>query len=649
MPANPPGRRPGPGEPYDREHGEGTRGSGDGRYRDRRPRYGPWPGPEEPYYGGEVTPGRSDAGAGGPSGKSPPTRAERYDLRNDYLVGGEQSRGGGDGRYPARESWPVRSEPPSYHRERPRPRTGGSRSGGRTAPTRAERYGLREDYPVGGERRRGGGDERYRGRGPEPVRDEARYYREGQGWEVSGLSPGAAELDAGLYERQMSGITALISLANDVAAATRSWETIAPPADQERKQGIRSIISRLRQDEMTWNSLFLVLSTGLQSGTGFIFWIITTHLFSVSDVGKGSALISGVSLIGNLSLLGLNIGMGRYLPSARNRDALISSGLAMVAIVGALGALIYILLTPYVASGLAFMEKRPVLIVSFALISSAAAVNTLTDNVFIASRKAKYTTFVDGIIAGFGKLILATLLTGLGAYGLFLASAIGTVLAAVASLFLIVVAMGVRVDLRRPFQTLKPLIRFSAANYIGNVVNLFTALVVPIIVLDRLGAESSAYFFVVLQMAQIVYTAGLALEQTFLAEGSRADADMRQLRRRSLRLLLFFFVLAAGFMIGTGRWLLLAFGQLYYQHGYISLIALTLAAGPISASYWFQTILRLAGKLRAIVVVNVIGAIATCSAVWLGSSHGLTAVAWAWFGGCAVTAITEGIAAREKN
>ena len=455
------------------------------------------------------------------------------------------------------------------------------------------------------------------------------------------------ELDTGLYERQMAGIAALISLANDVAAATRSSETITSPVGGGRKQSRLSIISRLRQDEMTWNSLFLVMSTGLQSGTGFLFWIITAHLFSVSDVGKGSALISGVSLIGSLALIGLNIGMGRYLPSARNRDALISSGLAMVAAIGALGALLYILLTPLIAPGLAFVEKSPVLTIIFALITSATAVNTLTDNIFIASRKAKYTTLVDGVIGGLGKLALVSILAGAGAYGLFLASAIGTVLAAIASLLLILTAMRVRIDLRRPIETLKPLLRFSAANYIGNVINILTALIVPIMLLDRLGAESAAYFFVALQMAQIVYTAALALEQTFLAEGSRADADMRQLRRRSLRLLVLFFVPTAGVMIGLGRWLLLAFGQPYYHYGYACLIILVVAAGPISANYWFQTILRLAGKLRAIIVVNAIGAIATCSCVWFGASHGLTAVAWGWLGGALISACVAGASARE--
>ena len=447
----------------------------------------------------------------------------------------------------------------------------------------------------------------------------------------------------------MAGISALLSLANDVAVATKSSETISAPAGQQGTQSKLSVIARLRQDPMIWNSLFLIMSTGLQAGTGFLFWIITAHLFSVSDVGTGSALVSGAGLIGILALVGLNNGLARYLPNASNRDALISSALAAVAVVGAIGGFIYILLTPFIAPDLSFVEKNPVLTISFALITSAYAVNGLTDNVFIAARLSKYVLVVDGVIGGFGKVVMVILLAGSGAYGLFLGSAMSALLAGVASLLLILIVMRIRVDLRAPLQTLKPLLSFSAANYIGNVMNVITTLIVPIILLDRLGAKSAGYFFVALQLAQIVYTAALALEQTFLTEGSRDDADMRALRRRSLMLLALFFVVTAAIMIAIGRWLLLAFGQSYYHNGYASLVILVLAAGPISANYWLQTILRLAGKLRAVIVVNAIGAVGTCSCVWVGSSHGLTAVAWGWLVGNLITTCVALVAARERR
>ena len=460
-----------------------------------------------------------------------------------------------------------------------------------------------------------------------------------------------ANIDSVLYDRQTEGMRALISIANEVATATASREIIVSPTGEIRKQSRLSVISKLRKDEMTWNSLFLIMNTGLMAGTGFLFWIVTTHLFPPSDVGTGSALISAASLIALLALLGLNMGMNRFLPTARNRDVLITAGVALVAVAGAVGAVIYILLTPLIAPALAFVSKNLLLTIGFAGATGAIAVNTLTDNIFIALRKAKYTVLVDGVIGGCGKVALAFVAAGAGAYGLFLASSIALVLASTASLFLIFIVMRVRFDFREPLRALKPLLRFSAANYVASIVNLLSGLASSLILLDRLGSTKTGYYFVVLQMTQIVYTAGNALEQTFLTEGSQAGADIPQLRRRALRLLALFFVVSATFMIVVGRWLLLAFGDdgAYYQHGYTILIILVLAAGPLSVSAWFQTILRLAGKLRAIVVVTSTWAVLTCVGTWFGASYGLTCAALGWVGASLIGLLISGVATLERR
>lgn len=458
------------------------------------------------------------------------------------------------------------------------------------------------------------------------------------------------ELDAGLYERQMAGIAALISLANQVVAVSRSGELIVPPAESAHRPGkLRALLTRLREDQMTLNSLYLVLNTGLQAAFGFTFWILAAHLFSVGDVGKASALISASNLIGSIALIGLNTGIGRYLPTARNPHALVSSSLSLVAICGGAGALFYILLTPFVAPGLSFVEESLMMTIGFALITSTNAVNTLTDSIFVAVRRAKYSAFVDGIVGGLGKVIFAFLLAGAGTYGVYVASTMGVVLAAIASLILIFVVMHARLDLRRPLETLKPLLKFSGANYIGNVFNMIPGLAVPVILLDRIGARAAAYFFVVFQLAQIVYAAAFALEQTFLSEGSRADADMRGLKRRSIRMLMMLCIPAALVIVGGGRWLLLAFGRPYYQNGYVSLVVLALAAGPIAANYWFVTVLRLAGKLREIVAVNGVYAASTCLLAWVAASHGLSAVAMAWFVGALITTFVAAVASRERR
>ena len=61
-----------------------------------------------------------------------------------------------------------------------------------------------------------------------------------------------------------------------------------------------------------------------------------------------------------------------------------------------------------------------------------------------------------------------------------------------------------------------------------------------------------------------------------------------------------------------------------------------------------QTILRLAGKLRAIVVVNAAGAILSCIGVLVGSSFGLTGAALGSAGASFIAMCIAGIAARES-
>jgi O-antigen/teichoic acid export membrane protein len=148
----------------------------------------------------------------------------------------------------------------------------------------------------------------------------------------------------------------------------------------------------------------------------------------------------------------------------------------------------------------------------------------------------------------------------------------------------------------------------------------------------------------------ILYAAALAIEQTFLAEGSRAGANINYLKRRSLRMLVMFCVPAALALVAIGHWLLLAFGWQYYHYGWQSFILLAVAAGPITAIYWCLTVLRLVGKLHSIITVNATYAISICVLAWLGAAHGLTAVAAAWPIGSFIAAVVAVISIpRDSN
>jgi O-antigen/teichoic acid export membrane protein len=76
--------------------------------------------------------------------------------------------------------------------------------------------------------------------------------------------------------------------------------------------------------------------------------------------------------------------------------------------------------------------------------------------------------------------------------------------------------------------------------------------------------------------------------------------------------------------------LLLAFGVAYRQHGTLPLIVLASAAPALAMNNWLQALLRLLGRLRALMLSAAVQAIAICGLAWVLAPHGATAVAAAW-------------------
>ena len=476
-----------------------------------------------------------------------------------------------------------------------------------------------------------------------------------------------------LRGRQEAGLAALLGIAYEVSfgvseAATAvlpRWSAAQQQSDDRSTVGgtatgaaseagrghLRTFLTRLRTDHLVRNSLYLMLSTGIQAALGFTFWLVMARLFSSVDVGKASSLISATTLIGFFALFGLNSTLVRFLPTAEDRNRLITAALFLVIGTGAAIGFIYILLTPVFASRLAFVGRSPALTAGFVLLCSAAAVNVLTDSVFIANRRADLVALTDGLIGAPSKIIFGLALAGTGAYGLFSASTGGYAASAVASVILIATILRWRPSLRRPVQALKPLLRFSGANYLANAFNLLPSVVVPLVVLDRLGPKPAAYYFVAFQMATLLYGAVSAVENAFLAEGSQSNADWRAVRRRSRLLAITLFVPGGIILSAAAHWVLLAFGVQYSKNGTGCLVLLAVAVLPIAACNWAWTVLRLVGRLGTLVFSTFVYSAAICGSAWLLAGRGLDALTSAWplgagIAACVATVATAALARR---
>jgi O-antigen/teichoic acid export membrane protein len=400
--------------------------------------------------------------------------------------------------------------------------------------------------------------------------------------------------------------------------------------------------NRLTVDHLVRNSLYLVLSSGLQATLGFAFWLVTARWFSVSDVGRASALISATILIAYLALLGLNSTFVLFLPTSPDRDVLLTAGLLVVAVCGAGFGLLYVAFIPVLAPSLAFVSASTALAAGFVLLASAGAVNLLTDSVFIAARRSGYNALVDGGIGGLSKLVFAVVLAGTGSYGLFSASASSYVAAGLASVILMTTALHYRPSFREPVRVIKPLLRYSAASYLANNLGMLPSVVLPVIVLDRLGPSAAAYYFVAYQVSTLLYSAAYAVEQAFLAEGGQVAGKLSApLLRHSWLVLMSLCLPACALLMLAAPRLLLAFGVTYSRHGTLPLIVLAAAAPPLAMNNWLQVLLRLLGRLRALMLSASVQAIAICGLAWILAPHGDAAVAAAWpAGGLLGTAVS---------
>jgi len=474
--------------------------------------------------------------------------------------------------------------------------------------------------------------------------------------------------------RQETGLAVLVGIASQVSfgmaeAATTIIPALPParpaknldrelsgdrdgvlPGDSisdERLGVVRSLRDRLSADHLVRNSLYLMVSAVVQAGLGFAFWLLMARLFSPEDVGKASSLISATTFTAYFAMVGLNTTVMRFFPTATNKGSLLTAAFVMVSGAAAAIAVGYVMLTPIVAPKLDFVAHSALMTAGFALMAAATAVNVVTDSVFMASRRSELCAITDGFVGGGGKIIFGVILAGTGAYGLYLAAVGGFAAAAVVSIVLIVVILQWRPSLSNPLKTLKPLLKFSGANYVANAMNFLPSVVVPLIVLDRLGATAAGYYFVAFQMAAILYAAVAAVESSFMAEGSQAGANWRVIRRRSRRLAIMLFVPGGVVTALAAHWILLAFGRggAYSVHGTASLEILAAAVVPIAACNWGWTVLRLVGRLGALVASNAVYAAAICGSAWFLAPHGLTALSLAWLAGSALAAAVSTILA----
>jgi O-antigen/teichoic acid export membrane protein len=413
----------------------------------------------------------------------------------------------------------------------------------------------------------------------------------------------------------------------------------SPPATPRRPPLQR--IASLWQERLFQNSAYLMANMVLGAACGFAFIAVLTRLFKPSEVGLVTTAISTTSLIGNLTALGLNYSLVRFLPERKDKAALINLSFTLVTGATILVTVLFLVLPGtttklYALGGAGFVA-------AFLAGNLVNAVKGLAENVFIAERSAG-TIFRVNILSNVTKVGLPFAFVGLGAVGAYWAQTV----ALFGSMVLLLVTYArrrghrFRFSLDRP--TLKAIGRFSSAAYISTVLGGVPVMLLPLVVLGRFGSTQAAYWYTAIMVATLVFTLAGSIGQALFAEGANRPGELRRLALRSAGVMTAVMVPVVAVVIVAAPLGLAVFGR-SYQHGALAPMRLLVASGLlVSVNFIAGTLLYLCKRIWTIVMINVVD-LAVVVGLSLTIASDVTGVAVAWLIGEVFNVVLFSVAA----
>lgn len=341
------------------------------------------------------------------------------------------------------------------------------------------------------------------------------------------------------------------------------------------------------------NAFFLILNNVVNSLLGFLFWKLMSFFYSPTDVGIGSALVASSTLIGMFSSLGMGIGLVRYIPEMENKaEQIINSSFTLAGIITIIFSFISFVGLNYFSPPLVILSQRTGLLFLYILFTTVMTLSLITDQAFVAVRSAKY-VFWKSFTINITKLPLPififTQLSGFGIFaGVGLAVLIGTLLSWY--IFLPLVYIGYS---PRPYcskSIICTILPYSLENFIANLLSNSPGFIYPLMILNVLGPEFSAYFYISWMMTTVLTIIPIGITQSFFAESSYNTEHLVSNGKKVLLLSTCISLPAVGLMILISGWLLNFFGNDYAANGTILVRLLSLGVIPQCINTLYMTI-----------------------------------------------------------
>jgi O-antigen/teichoic acid export membrane protein len=397
----------------------------------------------------------------------------------------------------------------------------------------------------------------------------------------------------------------------------------------------RGLWVRATSSSLVRNSGFIMATTIVNSGLGFVFWTIAARSFQPSVVGLAAAIVAAMSVTSLICGVGSDAVVIAFLPS-RNPGSDWSRTLHAALLVGAsaslAGAILVTALLPKFSAQFAVLSG--VVAFSFAICTVAWTLSTVLDATFVAERTARYMLVRNSTLA-VGKLLLLALAV-IFVHASWLSIFLPWVSASVLS---VVIAFLLLPRLRRgytaqfnglPAEIRKLSSRFAGHHLIG-LTGALPPLILPVLVTARLSSAQNAYFYATWMVGGVFFVVSPAVASALFAEGSHERVDLPAKIRTSAKFILCLLAPLSLVYLVCGQFVLGLFGERYASEGWPVLLLLLASALPDAVTNIYVSVMRVYGRLARAGALNAAIAATTVVLAWvLLPDLGIKAAALAW-------------------
>jgi O-antigen/teichoic acid export membrane protein len=206
-----------------------------------------------------------------------------------------------------------------------------------------------------------------------------------------------------------------------------------------------------------------------------------------------------------------------------------------------------------------------------------------------------------------GKMVIIIgVASVLGSFGILFSWGIAIMLATIFGLFYFLPRLigNYRPVLKIDRSIDKEMIRFALTNYFSGALANMPSWILPLLIINLLGATSNAQFFIGWSVGSIVTAIPFSISTSVYAEGSNQIESMRKNLKKSVVLIILLLIPSEIIMFIFAHFILSFFGSAYANGGTYTLRLIALSAIPSSVTLLYLALVQVQKHLSQIILVS---------------------------------------------